>query len=141
MVGYVHRFSLRRVLTAEEQNNGKSETGGGGEYARITIVGARNVSSACFRYRGSHGRSGIGRRPLAGAVPAKADPSGATRIVISSNTQFGRVLAVGNGPFAGFSVYFITSDFDHHFGCTAVLLHLVIGPIQCTGPASNTSVE
>ena len=77
----------------------------------------------------------------AGAVPAKADPAGATRIVISSNTQFGRVLAVGNGPFAGFSAYFITSDFDHHFGCTAVLLHLVIGPIQCTGPASNTNVE
>lgn len=51
------------------------------------------------------------------------------------------MLAVGNGPFAGFSVYFITSDFDHHFGCTAVLLHLVIGPIQCTGPATATNVE
>lgn len=38
------------------------------------------------------------------------------------------MLAVGNGLFAGFSVYFITSDFDHHFGCTDVLLHLVIGP-------------
>jgi predicted lipoprotein with Yx(FWY)xxD motif len=77
----------------------------------------------------------------AGAVPAKADPAGPTEIVISSNTQFGTVLAVGNGPFAGFSVYFITSDYDHHFGCTAVLLHLVIGPIQCTGPATDTNVE
>jgi predicted lipoprotein with Yx(FWY)xxD motif len=77
----------------------------------------------------------------AGAVPARAAASGATEIVISSNTQFGRVLAVGNGPFAGFSVYFITSDFDHHFGCTDVLLHLVIGPIQCTGPATSTNVE
>jgi predicted lipoprotein with Yx(FWY)xxD motif len=77
----------------------------------------------------------------AGVAPAKGDPATATEIVISSNTQFGRVLAVGNGPFAGFSVYYITSDFGHHFGCTAVLLHLVIGPIQCTGPASDTSVE
>jgi predicted lipoprotein with Yx(FWY)xxD motif len=77
----------------------------------------------------------------AGAVPHRADTSGATKIIISSNTQFGKVLAVGNGPFAGFSVYFITSDFGHHFGCTDVLLHLVIGPIQCTGPATNTNVE
>jgi predicted lipoprotein with Yx(FWY)xxD motif len=77
----------------------------------------------------------------AGAVPHRADQSGPTEIAISSNTQFGTVLAVGNGPFAGFSVYFITSDFDHHFGCTDVLLHLVIGPIQCTGPATDTNVE
>jgi predicted lipoprotein with Yx(FWY)xxD motif len=77
----------------------------------------------------------------AGAVPAKADPSVATKIVISSNTQFGTVLAVGNGPFAGFSVYYITSDHGHHFGCTDVLLTLVIGQIQCTGPATNTNVE
>ena len=77
----------------------------------------------------------------AGAVPGRAAQSGATEIVISPNTQYGTVLAVGNGPFAGFSVYFITSDFDHSFGCTAVLLHLVIGPIQCTGPSTNTNVE
>ncbi len=77
----------------------------------------------------------------AGNVPARAQSSGQTEIVISSNTQFGRVLAVGNGPFAGFSVYFITSDFGHHFGCTDVLLHLVVGSIQCTGPATNTDVE
>jgi predicted lipoprotein with Yx(FWY)xxD motif len=77
----------------------------------------------------------------AGNVPRKADTSGATEIVISSNTQFGKVLAVGNGPFAGFSVYYITSDFGHHFGCTDVQITVVIGPIQCTGPATNASVE
>lgn len=77
----------------------------------------------------------------AGEVPARAAPSAATEIALSSNTQFGQVLAVGNGPFAGFSVYYITSDYGHHFGCTDVLLHLVIGPIQCTGPAADTNVE
>lgn len=77
----------------------------------------------------------------AGTVPAKAGSSGPTQIAISTNTQYGTVLAVGNGPLAGFSVYFISSDFDHHFGCTAVLLHLVIGPIQCTGSVTNRNVE
>jgi len=82
-------------------------------------------------------------RPAAGALSrqAAADPSGPTEIVISSNTEYGTVLAVGNGQFKGFSVYFIGSDSGNNFGCTTDLMQLVIGPIQCAGPASDQFVE
>jgi predicted lipoprotein with Yx(FWY)xxD motif len=75
----------------------------------------------------------------ASALPAasKTAAAGPTRI-IEQSTPFGEALAVGSGPFAGFSVYFITSDHDHKFGCTSVLLNIVpIGPIQCTGKSQN----
>ena len=55
-----------------------------------------------------------------------AAPSG-TKIIVA-DTAFGRSLAVGSGPFKNFTLYYITSDHGHSFGCTTGVTNTPIGP-------------
>lgn len=43
-------------------------------------------------------------------------PSG-TKIILA-DTAFGWSLAVGSGPFKNFTLYYISSDHGHSYGCT-----------------------
>jgi len=76
----------------------------------------------------------------AGLLTAAGPASAVTGTVISAHdTPFGVALEVGSGTYAGFNVYWITSDNSpSSFGCTTALLH--IGPpppISCTGPEGD----
>jgi hypothetical protein len=42
---------------------------------------------------------------------------------------------------AGFSLYMITSDHGHQFGCTATTVQTVAGPFLCTGPSNDHNAE
>src|SRR5580698_7152621 len=82
--------------------------------------------------------------PAAQATPAAANaahhaPSG-TEIIVA-NTAFGRSLAVGSGPFKNFTLYYITSDHGHSFGCTTGATQTPIGPVTCTGPSNDKNAE
>ena len=68
-----------------------------------------------------------------------AAPSG-TKIIVA-NTAFGRSLAVGSGPFKNFTLYYITSDHGHSFGCTTGVTKTPVGPITCTGPSNDKNAE
>ena len=68
-----------------------------------------------------------------------AAPSG-TKIIVA-DTAFGRSLAVGSGPFKNFTLYYITSDHGHSFGCTTGVTNTPIGPITCTGPSNDKNAE
>jgi hypothetical protein len=64
--------------------------------------------------------SGVAGLPmLAAAAPAAAAATAPKGTIISAATNaFGTSLVVGSGRFAGFTLYFITSDHGKTFGCT-----------------------
>jgi len=47
----------------------------------------------------------------------------------------------GTGPYAGYSLYAITSDTTTSFGCTTVLEPLPSGELACTGPPGDKTAE
>ena len=77
------------------------------------------------------------------SIPAfAATASAATGTVIATaTTPFGRALVVGSGPYAGFSLYFITSDHGRTFGCTSKPVVTPVGTLLCTGPSNDINAE
>ena len=76
-------------------------------------------------------------------LSASATTAGAaTGTVVSvAPTAFGRALIVGSGEFAGFSLYFITSDHGTTFGCTATPVSTPVGELLCAGPPNDHNAE
>src|SRR5579859_7773348 len=68
-----------------------------------------------------------------------AAPSG-TEISVA-DTAFGPSLVVGSGPFKNFTLYYISSDHGHSFGCTTGATSTPVGPITCTGPSNDKNAE
>ena len=58
-----------------------------------------------------------------------------------STRRFGWSLAVGSGPFKGYTLYYITSDHGTSFGCTTGATSTPIGPLTCTGPSNDKNAE
>jgi predicted lipoprotein with Yx(FWY)xxD motif len=81
-----------------------------------------------------------GATALAGGGTASAATPTGTEITVA-HTVFGTALVVGSGPFAGFSLYMITSDHGHQFGCTATTVQTIAGPLLCTGPSTDKNAE
>jgi predicted lipoprotein with Yx(FWY)xxD motif len=78
--------------------------------------------------------------PLATMAGATASATAPTEISVG-NSAFGKILVVGNGQFAGYTVYYLTSDNPPNYGCTTVVHQLPVGPIACTGPEGSQSAE
>ena len=76
---------------------------------------------------------------MASASAHHSAPSG-TKIIVA-DTAFGPSLAVGSGPFKNFTLYYITSDHGHSFGCTTGVTSTPIGPLTCTGPSNDKNAE
>jgi predicted lipoprotein with Yx(FWY)xxD motif len=77
--------------------------------------------------------------PALASTARSAAPSG-TEIIVA-NTAFGPSLAVGSGPFKNYTLYYITSDHGHSFGCTTGATSTPIGPLTCTGPSNDKNAE
>jgi predicted lipoprotein with Yx(FWY)xxD motif len=75
----------------------------------------------------------------AAATAAHHAPSG-TEIIVA-DTAFGPSLAVGSGPFKNYTLYYITSDHGHSYGCTTGATSTPIGPLTCTGPSNDKNAE
>jgi predicted lipoprotein with Yx(FWY)xxD motif len=75
------------------------------------------------------------------ARAASAAPSAKGTVIATSITPFGRALVVGSGPFAGYSLYTITSDHGTTFGCPSTKVKSPIGPTLCTGPSNDRNAE
>ena len=63
---------------------------------------------------------------------APGTPPPATKISVTS-AAFGKMLIVGNGQYAGYTLYIITSDVPPTYGCTTTTVTVVGMPIACTG--------
>jgi predicted lipoprotein with Yx(FWY)xxD motif len=74
---------------------------------------------------------------LTSAAGAATTTSGT--VISTSNGPFGKILVVGSGKFAGFTVYLLTADSPPSFGCTTTVQQLPPGPIACTGPEGGQS--
>ena len=61
--------------------------------------------------------------------------------IIVADTAFGHSLAVGSGPFKNFTLYYISSDHGHSYGCTTGATSTPVGPITCTGPSNDRNAE
>ena len=77
--------------------------------------------------------------PAMASTAEHASPSG-TRIILA-DSPFGWSLAVGSGPFKNYTLYFISSDHGHSYGCTTGVTSTPIGPITCTGPSNDKNAE
>jgi len=51
------------------------------------------------------------------------------------------MLDVGSGKYAGYTVYYITSDQPPTYGCTSKPINLFGMPIACTGPSNSQKAE
>jgi predicted lipoprotein with Yx(FWY)xxD motif len=78
--------------------------------------------------------------PAAQASRAPASAAKGT-VITTAATVYGTALVVGSGPFKGFSLYTITSDHGHHFGCKAVPVKTPVGKLLCTGPSTDHKAE
>lgn len=92
------------------------------------------------------GAAGLAGVPvLAGTASAAAAPAaaGAAKgtVITTATTAFGRSLVVGSGKFAGFTLYFITSDHGKSFGCTSKPVTTPVGRLLCTGPSGDKNAE
>lgn len=76
---------------------------------------------------------------MASTTAKHAAPSG-TEIILA-NTAFGPSLAVGSGKYKNFTLYFISSDHGHSYGCTTGATSTPVGPITCTGPSNDQNAE
>jgi predicted lipoprotein with Yx(FWY)xxD motif len=78
--------------------------------------------------------------PALASTASHPAASSGTKIIIA-DTAFGPSLAVGSGPFKNYTLYYITSDHGHSFGCTTGVTSTPIGPITCTGPSDDKNAE
>jgi predicted lipoprotein with Yx(FWY)xxD motif len=81
---------------------------------------------------------------LAGTASAAASPAASAAaargtVIAAVTNSFGTSLVVGSGRFAGFTLYFITSDHGTSFGCTSKPVTTPIGRLLCTGPPGGKS--
>ena len=78
--------------------------------------------------------------PAMASTTAKHTAPSGTEIILA-NTAFGPSLAVGSGKYKGFTLYFISSDHGHSYGCTTGATSTPVGPITCTGPSNDQNAE
>ena len=71
---------------------------------------------------------------------ASAAPAEGT-VIATASTPFGTALVVGSGKYAGYSLYYITSDHGTTFGCSSKTSKTPVGPILCTGPSNDKNAE
>ena len=73
--------------------------------------------------------AGLGLAPLAITAPAGAAPKAKAKATMITTRvgPFGTMLVVGNGNFAGYTVYEITSDQPGNFGCTPAIIKTLPG--------------
>jgi predicted lipoprotein with Yx(FWY)xxD motif len=96
-----------------------------------------------------HGRRALLGLAAAGAIAAAAVAlPGASAGAASSGTviaaapgPFGTMLVVGSGRYAGYTLYYITSDHGTSFGCTTRPVASNHGPEICTGPSNDSHAE
>jgi predicted lipoprotein with Yx(FWY)xxD motif len=75
-------------------------------------------------------------------APAEGATTTTTGTTIGTRTgPFGTMLDVGSGQYAGYTVYFITSDQPPTYGCTTTPVTLLGMPITCTGPSNDQAAE
>lgn len=58
-----------------------------------------------------------------------------------TNGPFGKMVVVGSGTYAGYSLYAITSDVPPKYGCTTTPQTVFGHSIVCTGPSNDKSAE
>ena len=76
------------------------------------------------------------------AIASTARPAAASGTeIILADTAFGKSLAVGSGPFKNYTLYFLSSDHGHSYGCTTGATSTPFGPITCTGPSNDKNAE
>jgi predicted lipoprotein with Yx(FWY)xxD motif len=70
---------------------------------------------------------------------AAASTSSAGVVVSAESSPFGKVLSVGSGPFAGYSLY----EFDRNTpsGCTTSVVTVQNMPLSCTGTETDKSAD
>ncbi len=81
----------------------------------------------------------LGLPAMAGASSAVVTARGT--VITTVTNAFGTSLAVGSGKFAGFTLYYITSDHGRSFGCTSKPVSTPVGRLLCTGPSGDKNAE
>jgi predicted lipoprotein with Yx(FWY)xxD motif len=89
------------------------------------------------------GLAGVAGLPAAAGTAAAATAPAAAKgtVITTAVNAFGRSLVVGSGKYAGFTLYFITSDHGRSFGCTSKPVKTPVGTLLCTGPSGDTKAE
>ena len=85
--------------------------------------------------------AGIAIAPLVVNVPTAVSAATGGTVIAASQGTFGTMLIVGSGKYAGYTLYFISSDQLPKFGCTTALVNLGGPSISCTGKSNDQKAE
>jgi predicted lipoprotein with Yx(FWY)xxD motif len=87
--------------------------------------------------------AGAAALPIAALTAPAASAASASKgtVIAARTTPFGTALVVGSGTYAGYTLYFITSDHGDSFGCTATPVTTPLGQLLCTGPSGDKNAE
>lgn len=81
---------------------------------------------------------------LAAAVALPGASAGAASsgtVIAAAPGPFGPMLVVGSGRYAGYTLYYITSDHGTTYGCTTKRFRGKNGALICTGPSNDRNAE
>ena len=84
---------------------------------------------------------GIAIAPLVVVVPTGVSAATGGTVIVASPGTFGTMLIVGSGEYAGYTLYYISSDQPPKFGCTKKLVSEGGPSISCTGPSNDQKAE
>jgi predicted lipoprotein with Yx(FWY)xxD motif len=87
------------------------------------------------------GVGGLGLTSPAGASTSNSSNNGSSTgtVVSAEQTPYGKVVAVGSGPFAGYSLYLFTRDRLPKVACTTQTVTAV--KLSCTGAETDNSAD
>ena len=115
----------------------------GAWHMNIRIRGHRPVAARAGLHRiavATALAAGVASLPIL-AQSASAAPTAKGTVIATAPTAFGAALVVGSGKYAGYSLYYITSDHGTTFGCSSKAAKTPVGPILCTGPPNDKNAE
>jgi predicted lipoprotein with Yx(FWY)xxD motif len=101
----------------------------------LVVIGFRGALRLLLACSVLAGLTVLAAAPAQGATTtttAPGTPPPAT-MISATTAAFGKMLVVGNGTYAGYTLYIITSDRPPTYGCTTTAVTVVGMPIACTG--------
>jgi len=78
---------------------------------------------------------------VVGVTASSATTASKGTQITTSQGPFGTMLVVGSGKYAGYTLYYISSDVPPTYGCTTTIMTLGGQSGSCTGPSNDQKAE
>jgi predicted lipoprotein with Yx(FWY)xxD motif len=110
-------------------------------YTRLRSAAAVAATLALVGIGGATAATAAPAAGLSKSVATAATSASRGTVISAVQGPFGRMLVVGSGAYAGFTLYVITSDYNGHYGCTTKVMTIFGHAGSCAGASGDASAE